>query len=358
MKDPIRFGIVGTGRMAETMLRTISDCPDAQAVAAVSDSLERARQFAQRGGIATWYDDLGKFLKNEAIDAVYVANTNERHAATSLAALRAGKSVLCEKPMSISVDEAQAVVAAARETQQLFMEAMWTQLLPAYRRLKYLVGSGTFGKPTHLRFEFGYPVSRADRPSLFTATGGVLLDRAVYGIAFALGILGTVETVDALVCRTTDGVDVEASLLLSHRSGGHSQLSVSFTSLMSNSAAVACAQGLIGLDPPTIGAESIFYQHGGVVQSNRFADKPGGIAQGARAFLRRQPLLRRIRASTFRRNFEFHSFGSDPYAQQLKHFVGLIRERRTESDVVAMDLSMSTMQVVENARSSARVVLP
>jgi predicted dehydrogenase len=357
MKDPIRFGIVGTGRMAETMLRTISDCPDAEVVAAVSDSLERARKFAQRGGISTSYGELRQFLENEAIDAVYVANTNERHAATSVAALRAGKAVLCEKPMSINVAEAQAVVAVARETQQLFMEAMWTQLLPAYGRLKYLVRAGTFGKPTHLRFDFGYPVSRTDQPSLFAAAGGVLLDRAVYGIAFALGILGTVETVDASVRRITEGVDVEASLLLSHRGGGQSQLSVSFTSLMSNSAAVACEQGLIGLDPPIIGAESMFYQRGGAIQSNRLANKPGGIVQGTKAFLRRQPLLRRFRASARRRNSEFLSFGGDPYAQQLKHFIGLIRERRTESDVNTMDLSMSTMQVVETARSSARVLL-
>jgi len=343
--------------MAETMLRTISDCPDAEVVAAVSDSLERARQFAQRGGIGTWYGELHQFLKNEAIDAVYIANANERHAATSTAALRAGKSVLCEKPMSISLAEAQTVVAAARDTHQLFMEGMWTQLLPAYRRLKYLVGSETFGKPTHLRFDFGYPVSRADQPSLFAATGGVLLDRAVYGIAFALGILGTVETVDASVRRTTDGVDVEASLQLSHRGGGQSQLSVSFISLMSNSAAVACERGLIGLDPPTIGAESISYERGGAIQSNRLANKSGGIVQGTNAFLRRQPLLRRIRASTRRRNSEFHSFGGDPYAEQLRHFIGLIRERRTESDVNTMDFSMSTMEVVETARSSSRVFL-
>jgi predicted dehydrogenase len=355
MKDPVRFGIVGTGRMAETMLRTLSDCPHAKVVAVLSDSPERASQFAQRAGIAAWYGDLRQFMENEAIDAVYVANGNERHAATSLAALRAGKSVLCEKPMSIDVAEARAVAAAARETRQLFMEAMWTQLLPAYRRLARLVEAGTFGKPTHLRFDFGYPISRTEHPSLFAATGGVLLDRAVYGIAFALGILGPVAAVDASVGRATDSVDLEASLLLSHRHGGQSQLSVSFTSLMSNSAAVACERGVIRLDPPTIGSESISYQRASFIQSDRPAGKQGGIAQGAKAFLRRQPLLRRIRASALRRSSEFHSFGSDPYAHQLRHFIRLFHERRTESEINTMDLSLSTMEVVETARASARI---
>src|SRR5882672_8845592 len=198
MIKSVKIGIIGTGRMAETMLGAFKEVSDIEVIAVCSTSPDRAKEFALRFGIKASYGDLTQFFCNDAIRAVYIANRNVEHSVTAIAALNAGKAVLCEKPFAINVKEGQAVLAAARNARQLFVEAMWTSFLPAYRRVRDLVQSGSFGKPTHVHFDFGYPTSAKINPLLFAANGGgVLLDRSAYGIALALSILGDVVMAEA-----------------------------------------------------------------------------------------------------------------------------------------------------------------
>ena len=211
--EGIKFGVIGTGRMAATMMGAFRAAPEVDVIAVASASPDRARGFADRFRIPASYGSLDELLRNDAITAVYVASRNLDHSRATIAALRAGKAVLCEKPFAINSKEGEAVLAAARSAGKLFMEAMWTPFLPAYERLLELVNSGTFGKPTHLQFDFGYPASRKTSSSLFAPEdGGVLLDRSAYGISLALRVLGDVEKVDAFLGANEAGVDVDASL--------------------------------------------------------------------------------------------------------------------------------------------------
>src|SRR5689334_5164326 len=97
----MKIGIIGTGRMARSMVSTITNHPIAKLAGVASHSIERARQFAQDFGIETATSEI-ELLDNKAIDAVYIANDSVRHAGSTIAALRAGKAVLCEKPFAVS----------------------------------------------------------------------------------------------------------------------------------------------------------------------------------------------------------------------------------------------------------------
>lgn len=353
MAKGIKFGVIGTGRMAATMMGAFHAVPEVEVTAVVSASPERARGFADRFRIPSSYGSLDELLRNDAITAVYVAGRNLDHARTTIAALRAGKSVLCEKPFAINSKEGEAVLAAARSAGKLFMEAMWTPFLPAYERLLELVKSGAFGKPTHLHFDFGYPASQKTSSSLFAPEdGGVLLDRSAYGISLALRVLGEVERVDAILGANEAGVDVDASLQLTHQGGGQSQLGFSLTSLMSNSASVACESGLIGLRPPTIGAETVFRQHAMADRSQGGESDPAGLKHRIVSDLRRRALIRRIKAAASHPKNEYHSFGTDRYLPQLRHFIGLLRAGRAESGVNTWDSSLAVLRVIDAAKAS------
>jgi predicted dehydrogenase len=294
-----------------------------------------------------------QFLHNDAIDAVYVANHNVEHHLTAIAALNARKAVLCEKPFAVNVEQGSAVLQAARASGVLFMEAMWTPFLPAYRRLSDLVRSGSFGSATHLRFDFGYPAATAQHPSLFTLPGGgVLLDRAGYGISFALNILGPVGSVEAALGVNEQGVDIDASLQLTHRGGAQSQVGVSLTSLLSNSAAVACTKGIVGLSAPTIGAEEVFLQHAANPGSPDTANDSPGLKPRVMENLRRQSLIRRIKAARSRPKTERHSYGTNPYVAQARHFTELMRAGSVESAVNTLDHSLAILRIIEAARTA------
>ncbi len=343
------FGIVGTGRMAALMVRALRLVEGVDVKAVMSPSPNRAREFAADHGIATAHEKLDDLLNDPGITAVYVANSNGAHAATTIAALRAGKAVLCEKPFAISLAEGRDIVAAARSSGRLFMEAMWTPFLPAYATLRRLVNEGAAGTPRHLHFEFGYPADPQSYPLLFTpVTGGVVLDRAAYGISLALHLFGDVEKVDAALSMR-EGVDVDACLLLSHVKGGRSQLTLSMTSLLFNTATVACDRGYIGLVRPTIGSEGVCVQltpaPGGA------ADRQGLSLKGRlKQRLQRYPAVRRFGAARKAPAVTRCSYGADPYAHQVRHFVGLLASERIESDVNTHERSLAALEIIEAAK--------
>lgn len=351
----IGFGVVGTGRMAAVMMNALRRVDGIDVRAVVSPSPSRARQFAADHGIAVAYDQLDDFLNDRGVTAVYIANRNAEHAAATIAALVAGKSVLCEKPFAVSVAEGHAILSAARASGRLFMEAMWTPFLPAYAALRRVVQEGSAGTARHLHFEFGYPTNRQRDPQLFVPdTGGVVLDRAAYGISLAQQILGEVAKVDAAL-RVLDGIDVDASLLLTHRDGGCSQLTLSLTSLLFNTATVACDRGYIGLVRPTIGSEGVFMQ-----LSNSPGESAGGagkLSQKARLKQRLQqyPLVRRFGAARKAPRVTRHSYGADPYEHQVRHFIGLLRADRLESDVNTHARSIAALDIVEMAKRGTPV---
>ena len=349
------FAVVGTGNMATTMMTTFAQA-GVRVTAVASSDQERARRFAKAFGIPIARDGLGPLLRSAEVDAVYIANATAEHATTAIAALEAGKAVLCEKPLALSLNEAERVVEVARRTNKLCMEGIWTPFLPAYRRFLELAGTKACGEPIHLFADFGYPVSEAALPRLFSpAAGGVLLDRGVYLVALALKVFGPVERVDARLDITGQGIDQNAFLQLSHQRGGLSQLSTSFTALMSNTAALACSGGMIRLQEPLIGAERISTRR---MANRRTAPQDPNLP--LRAFqntvrtLRQSPLLRRLKQSLLNAPSEHLPYGTNKYLPQLEHFLALLKAGARESSVIPLELSLDIQRVIDRARADHR----
>ena len=343
----IHFGIVGSGRMAALMMPAFSHADGVTAAAVCSSNAERANAFAVTHGIGAAYGSLETMFADKNIDAIYIANVTCDHAVTAIAALEAGKHVLCEKPFAISADEGERVIAAAQRSGKLFMEGLWTHFLPAYVRVRDLIKDRSVGEPVHLMTDFAYPATAEKYPRLFSLDGGgVLLDRAVYPISFALKLMGPVKDVQAVVIRDRAGVDVHVNIQTRHENRATAQLSASMIAMMSNSASIACSEGLVSMPPPILGAEIVRVEH--------FTAPPassGGGNEKLKGALKRNPFLRRVK-SALGGGGERHAYGANQYLPQLQHFRDLIRSEKTESDVVSHAFSLDVLQIIDRIRAT------
>lgn len=362
--NAMKLGILGTGAMAANMREALIHEPRLDVTAVCSStSLARAEEFATEHQIEQAYGDLEAMLASSGIDAIYIANATTRHAESAIAALKAGKAVLLEKPIAVNAADAERVVETARETGTLFMEALWTPFLPAQQRAIALAKGGTLGDPVHLSMEFGYPATAETAPGLFDRDGGgVLLDRMVYPLTLALAIFGPVDDMDAAV-TFEDGVDVRASLQLRHAEGGVSQVSASLVTLTSNTATIALTGGLIRMEEPVVGAEILSIRTmGPQVARHEYpesttAPPPGRATRGQiRLRLRQSSLMRRVNRAVSHPRTETHSFGADQYLPMLSHFAALLADKKSESDIVTHDVSLTIARLAEEARGGGGTV--
>ena len=350
----IAIGVIGTGRMAAAMVAAFKHVSGVNVVAVASSSgnRERALKFAKQFGIARPYASTAELLACSDITLVYIASPTSSHAPLSIAALKAGKAVLCEKPFATTLAEGEAVLDAARESGRFYMEGVWTPFLPAYKRTFALVSQGAIGKPTHFSASFGYPTSAKSHPDLFASIGGgVLLDRAVYPISLAIQLLGPVARTEKLVTYAPNGIDVEAALQLSHRGGGSSHLTVSLTSLLSNTAVISGPHGSITLEAPLIGSESIMVRRASSGGERPSVGQSVSAPQRVIAQLRKLEIVRRAsrRLSAFKN--EFHGYGGNPYVPQVHHVIARMGSGDTQSDTVSLDHSMQVLAIIDAART-------
>lgn len=183
----VRWGIVGAGRIAHTFAADAACAGNADVVAVAARRKASAAEFATRHGIAVAYGGYDALYADPAVDAVYVATPHTLHLANAGDALRAGKAVLCEKPLTVSAAECEALIATAAETGGYLMEAMWTWFLPAVVTARDWVAAGRIGDLLHIRAEFGYPLEFAPDRREYDADlgGGCLLEMGVYPVAIA-----------------------------------------------------------------------------------------------------------------------------------------------------------------------------
>ncbi len=350
---PIRVGILGTGYMAATMARAMALTPDLRVVALAGASQARSEALGRDlGGDVRAHVGRDSLLDDAEVDLVYLATVTERHAADALAALEAGKSVLVEKPLATTAEEATRVVEAARAARRFCMEAMWTAFLPSWKRLVAIAGSGELGRPRHLAFSFGYPVERATAPRVFVPGpgAGVLLDRGVYGAALALRLLGPAECIEALVERSPEGVDVAAALQLGHRGGAQSQIAVSIEALLPNTVTLSCTSGTAEVAAPALGSELVMLRR---ANASVLARAGEGRKAALVARLREVPLVRRLRRVQSRPAHEHWTWGADMYLPLLTHVAETLRAGDIESSEVPLDASIAALALLDGARVAA-----
>jgi UDP-N-acetylglucosamine 3-dehydrogenase len=157
----IKIGIIGAGTVVRVRhLPETQSCPDAE-VGAICDVVEsRANEMAEQYHCKA-YTDYKEMIQDPDLDAIIVAATNTTHAEMSIAALKAGKHVMCEKPMATSLEDARKMIEAARETGKKLMIAHNQRLEPANIKAREIIQSGRLGKVLTFTSVFGHPGSES-----------------------------------------------------------------------------------------------------------------------------------------------------------------------------------------------------
>jgi glucose-fructose oxidoreductase len=195
---PVGWAVVGLGRLAvNQVLPAFRTCRRSGLAGLVSGRPEKARHLAQVHGVAPRsiysYDDYDALARDASIDAVYVALPNSMHAEYTIRALKAGKHVLCEKPMAVTPAECEAMIAAAREAGRKLMIAYRLRYEPFTRTLIQLARDASELGPTRLiAAEAGFAIGDPGQWRLKRAMagGGSLMDIGIYALQAARYLSG------------------------------------------------------------------------------------------------------------------------------------------------------------------------
>jgi len=214
---PLRFGILGAARIAPmALVAPARRVAEAEVVAIAARDPARAGRFAARHGIPRTHVSYEALLGDPEIDAVYVPLPNALHCRWTIAALEAGKHVLCEKPFAASVAEAEEMAAAATRTGRVLVEAFHYRYHALFARLRAILDAGEIGTvrrlEAHLCFPLVLPNDIRYRADL---AGGALMDAGCYPLHLVRHLAGAEpDVVAARAGWTRGGVDrwMEAEL--------------------------------------------------------------------------------------------------------------------------------------------------
>jgi predicted dehydrogenase len=223
----VRWGVLGAGWIADTaMLAAIGQAEGAEPAAIASRDVRRARRLAKKHGVATVHKTYDDLLADPDIDAVYVALANDAHAPWSIAALDAGKHVLCEKPLALTVAEVDAMTAAAARNDRLLVEAAWYRWHPRVRMTERLLREfEALGEVRYVSAGFTFDGVAEGSYRLDPAKGGgALYDVGCYAVSAALWAFGTpVREVSAKAVIGPTGVDLSMDVVVTF-DGGDAEL--------------------------------------------------------------------------------------------------------------------------------------
>jgi len=250
MAEAVRWGILGTGKIAHAFATALKDVPGAVLAGVASRSQETADAFGHEFGALASYGSYEALAANPDIDLVYIGTPHPQHVENALMALRAGKGVLCEKPFTMNLREAEQVVTLARSKRLFLMEAMWTRYLPAYQEVQRILASGEIGTPRQVVADFGFAATFGPEHRVFNPElgGGALLDLGIYPLSIAAGLLGPVTEIRAQAEMGPTGVDVQTGFTLKHEGGGMSVCSCSLLARTPAELTVAGARGHVRMN--------------------------------------------------------------------------------------------------------------
>ena len=179
----VKWGFIGAGFVATKALApAVHATSNATLTAVASQNLLRAQALAPK---RTYHgsDSYNQIIKDPEIDAIYINLTNNQHHQWAIAALKAGKHVLCEKPLALNFQQSRGMADAATTSGKLLVEAVWTRWHPRFQRALELVANGDIGRLTAIESEFTFTADLKDNfRALKNLGGGSLHDVGGYQI--------------------------------------------------------------------------------------------------------------------------------------------------------------------------------
>lgn len=257
----VRWGILGTGNIARQFSAGVNASARGRLAAVGSRSTAAAEAFAAAFQIPAAVGSYEALLARDDVDAVYVSLPNSLHHRWTIAALKAGKHVLCEKPFSVTVAEAEEMFAVAAAAGRVVMEAFMYRSHPQTLAVQRAVADGTIGEVRQVRTSFCYKTSKVAGNVRFdpSLAGGALMDVGCYCLSLSRLLLGEPTGGQAAGHLHPAGVDDLCTGWLSFAGGAVASFTCG-TSLQANNAAHVCGtDGYIEIPvpwkPPATGGE-------------------------------------------------------------------------------------------------------
>jgi predicted dehydrogenase len=189
--NSLGWGILGPGRIAPRLVRAVGGCPRGELVAVASRDPDRAAAFAARHGIRRWFDSYDALLAAPDVAVVYVSLPNHLHAHWTIRALEAGKHVLCEKPLALSVAQVDAIAAAAERSGRIAAEAFMYLHPPQILTAVEMARGGALGRLELVAGTFSFYLTHPGDPRVDPSMGGgSLWDVGCYPVSLARRIAG------------------------------------------------------------------------------------------------------------------------------------------------------------------------
>lgn len=257
----VGYCIVGLGRISmQHFMPAVKMSKKSRVTALVSGHRDKAERMAAEYGVPSGsiynyenYDEIGK---NPDIDAVYIALPNSMHAEYTIRAAKAGKHVLCEKPMATSVEDARAMIRACKSANRKLMIAYRCQYDPVHLRAVELIRQGRIGSIESIESAFGFPIApnewRLDRK---LSGGGPLVDVGIYCLNASRYLTGEepteVKAISSVVDHDRRFTQVEETLswTMKFPDGALASCATTYGSAMLGYFRVRGARGTITVDP-------------------------------------------------------------------------------------------------------------
>jgi predicted dehydrogenase len=248
---PLRIGILGAANIARQFIRDARPSPAIQILAVASRKAETAAAFAAATGIAHHHASYEALLADDRIDAIYLPLPNSLHAEWAIKAAAAGKHVLCEKPLALGLNEAQAMFDAAKRHGTLLLESFPYYFQPHTGRMVALLNEGAIGTVRSVQSCFGFTMSNPVgnirlKPEL---GGGALLDAGSYALSLIRLAMGRAPaSVRAEASWADSGVDMSCAATLQYADGRRAQLSCAMDTGYHRHAVIVGSTGMIETD--------------------------------------------------------------------------------------------------------------
>lgn len=193
----IKVGLIGAGRMGKVHYDAYRSIPDVKVIAAADVDLENARKRINDPDVV-FYDDIDLMLKEESFDIIDICTPTYLHAEHAIKAIRKGIHTICEKPISLTIDEAQAIVDEAKKQNVFFMVAQVIRFWPEYEYLKKVYDEGTYGKLNQALFSRVGEMTKSswqDWMRDIDKSGMAPIDLHIHDVDFILYLLGKPKAV-------------------------------------------------------------------------------------------------------------------------------------------------------------------
>ncbi len=324
----IRWGILGTGRIAHKFASDLKLVQDAELIAIGSRSQQSADEFSEVFPVKYVHDSYEALAQNPEVDVIYIATPHNLHYENTILCLNYSKAVLCEKPFAMNTRQAAAMISFAKEKKVFLMEALWTKFQPHYIKMQEMIGQGLLGEIRSVLANFGFipipPVpARLFDPAL---GGGTVMDIGIYNVFIAMSALGKPDHIDAVMTPAPTGVDEQCTILFRYKNGAMAQLFSTFSSNLATEADICGTEGRIRLT-------SRFYEPSSTVEYYKERVDSKEIIPVAK-----EP-----------------GFG---YQYEARHVNDCLQKGLTESPVVSFADTLLLMETLDKIRQVAGIYYP